>query len=156
MGQARIDIVKLNRMLMAGKSVKECAKHFKVTPSAISQAKRNLNVSVVKNVALENAHRVVDQNLDAIEQLQKINGIANRLLDELEQTPELKLKIMAEIRGQLRLQLDLFQTLYDMRAVQEFQAEVLEVIGKCDKEMRDEIVYRLSEKRAVRNAVKFD
>jgi transcriptional regulator with XRE-family HTH domain len=154
--ESKINLIKLNRMLKHGKTQREIAKVFGVTESAISQAKKNLNVAVVKNVALENAHRVVDQNLDAIEQLQKINDAANQLLDELEQTPELKLKIMAEIRGQLRLQLDIFQTLYDMKAVQEFQTEVLGIIGKVDKEVRDEIIYRLSEKRAIRNAVKFN
>ena len=156
MKQGKIDIVKLNRLLREGKSVSKCAKIFGVTPSAISQAKKNLNVSVVRNVALENAHRVVDQNLDAVAQLHKINEVANKLLDELEQTPELKLKVMAEIRNQLRLQLEIFQALYDMKAVQEFQSEVLDTIGKVDKGVRDEIIYRLSEKRAIRNAVKFD
>jgi transcriptional regulator with XRE-family HTH domain len=156
MNEGKVDIVKLNRMLRAGKSVSECAKFFGVTPSAISQAKKNLNVSVVKNVALENAHRVMDQNLDAVEQLHKINKVANRLLDELEQTPELRLKVMAEIRNQLRLQLEIFQALYDMKAVQEFQAEVLDIIGKADKGVRDEIIHRLNEKRAIRSAVRFD
>ncbi len=95
MVQSKIDIIKLNQLLKRGKSVKQCAEHFGVTPSAVSQAKKGLNVNVVKNVALENALRVVSQNLDAVVQLQKINDVANDLWDELEQTPELKLKTMA-------------------------------------------------------------
>ena len=83
MPKPKIDVVKLNQMLRSGKSVKQCAEYFNVTPPAISMAKKNLNVSVVKNVALENAHKVVDKNLDAVEQLQKINRAANQLLDEL-------------------------------------------------------------------------
>ena len=83
MPKPKIDVVKLNQMLRSGKSVKQCAEYFKVTPAAVSMAKKNLNVSVVKNVALENAHRVVAKNLDAVEQLQKINRAANQLLDEL-------------------------------------------------------------------------
>lgn len=156
MTKPKIDIIKLNRMIMAGKSVKQCASHFKVTPSAVSQAKKGLRVAVVKNVALENAHRVVGKNLDAIGQLQKINDAANQLLDELEQSPELRLKVMAEIRGQLRLQLEIFSQLYDMKAVQEFQTEVLNSIGEVSQGVRDAIICRLSEKRAIRNAVKFD
>ena len=50
MTPTKIDIIKLNQMLMSGKSVKDCAKHFSVTPSAISQAKKNLNVAVVKTL----------------------------------------------------------------------------------------------------------
>jgi hypothetical protein len=156
MTQSKIDIVMLNQMLTSGKSVKACAKYFSVTSSAISQAKKNLSAAVVKNVALENAHRVVGKNLDAIDQLQKINREANLLLDELEQTPELNLKIMAEIRGQLRLQLDIFATLYDMKAVEEFQKEVLNTIGEASSEVRNEIVRRLGQKRAIRSAIKFD
>ena len=156
MKQTKINVIKLNQMIMAGKSVKECAKHFKVTPSAVSQAKKGLKVAVVKNVALENAHRVVGKNLDAIGQLQKINDAANQLLDELEQTPELRLKVMAEIRGQLRLQLEIFSQLYDMQAVQEFQSEVLDTIGEVDKGIRDAIICRLSQRRAIRNSVRFD
>jgi predicted transcriptional regulator len=188
----KIDIVKLNQLIKSGKSVKECAKYFGVTPSAISQAKKGLNVAVVKNVALENAHRVVDKNLNAVEQLQKINGYANDLLDLLmrwnngddealqiletqvatkkirvgdqeeyirefkfKDPRELALKAMAEIRGQLKLQLEMFQALYDLKAVEEFQNEVLTAIGEENKDVRDRIVQRLCERRAVRAAVKF-
>jgi predicted transcriptional regulator len=193
MASNKIDIIKLNRLLNSGKSVKECAKYFGVTPSAISQAKKGLSVAVVKNVALENAHRVVDKNLNAVEQLQKINGYANDLLDLLmrwnngddealqvlesqvetkkvrvgdqeefvrefkfKDPRELALKAMAEIRGQLKLQLEIFQTLYDLKAVEEFQNEVLTAIGEESPDVRERIIQRLRERRAVRAVIKFD
>jgi predicted transcriptional regulator len=193
MATAKIDAVKLNQLLRKGKSVKECAKFFGVTPSAISQAKQSLNVAVCKNVALENAHRVVDKNLDAVEQLQKINIYANDLLDLLmrwnagedeaiqvlesqvsnkkvrvggqeefvrefkfKDPRELALKAMAEIRGQLKFQLELFQSLYDLQAASEFQQEVLSSIGEVAPDVRDRIVAQLQQKRALRSAVKFD
>lgn len=59
MAKPKVDIHKLSQMLRAGKSVKQCAKHFNVTPGVISQHKKNLNIAVVKNVALENAHRLL-------------------------------------------------------------------------------------------------
>ena len=156
MPKPKIDRIKLNQMLKSGKPQKEIAQFFGVTEGAISKAKKELNISVIKSVALENAHRVVGKNLDAIEQLQKINTEANRLLDELEQTPNLKLKAMAEIRGQLRLQLEIFQTLYDMKAVEEFQKEVLSAIGEAAPEVRRAIVDKLNQKRAIRSAIKFN
>ena len=193
MSKPKIDVVKLNQMLRAGKSVKQCAEYFAVTPPAISMAKKSLNVSVMKNVALENAHRVVDKNLDAVDQLQKINGYANELLDLLmrwqrgddealqilesqvkavkvgtKQEPEwvkeykfkdpreLALKAMSEIRSQLKLQLEIFQVLYDLKAAQEFQEEVLTAIGEADSDVREKIIYRLNQKRAVRQAIKFN
>jgi len=191
MAKPKVDIHKLSQMLRAGKSVKHCAKHFNVTPGAISQHKKNLNIAVVKNVALENAHRVVDKNLNAVDQLQKINGHANELLDlcmkwingddealqvlesqvrtvrvgkdkvpvsgyKFKDPREIALKAMGEIRGQLKLQLEIFQTLYDMKAVQEFQQEVLTAIGETSIDVRDAIIRRLTEKRAIRSAVKFN
>ena len=83
MSKGKIDKVKLSQMLRAGKARHECAKAFDVTEGAISQVKKELNVKVVKNAALEDAHRVVDKNLNAIDQPQKINGYANELPDLL-------------------------------------------------------------------------
>jgi len=189
----KIDKVKLSQMLRAGKSQREIAQAFGVTESAVSKAKKTLNLCVVKNVALENAHRLVDKNINAIDQLQKINDHANWLLDLLmdwqkgdadalqvletqvatkkvrvgdqeefvrefkfKDPRELALKAMAEIRGQLKLQLEIFQCLYDLKAVQEFQDEVLTAIGEASKDVRQRIINRLNEKRAIRSAIKFD
>ena len=143
-------------MLRSGKAQREIAQVFGVTESAISKAKKELNLNVVKNVALENAHRVVDKSLNAVDQLYKINEGANKLLDELEEKPDLKLRVMAEIRNQLRLQLDIFQSLYDMKAVQEFQKEVLTAIGEAAPDVRDRIIHNLNQKRAIRSAIEFN
>jgi uncharacterized protein YerC len=156
MPEAKIDKIKLSQLLRSGKAQREIAQVFGVTESAISKAKKELNLNVVKNVALENAHRVVDKNLNAIDQLYKINEAANKLLDELEQKPDLKLRAMAEIRNQLKLQLDIFQCLYDFKAVQEFQDEVLTAIGEASPDDRDKIIRSLNEKRAIRSAIKFN
>ncbi|MBW2580686.1 MAG: hypothetical protein JRD00_07045 [Deltaproteobacteria bacterium] len=156
MAKAKVDIHKLSQMLRSGKSVKECAKFFKVTSGAISQHKKNLNVAVVKNVALENAHRVVEKNLNTVEQLRLINDKTLALLDELERDPGLKLKAIAEIRNQIKLQLEIFQSLFGLQAVQEFQQEVLTAIGEVAPEVRNRIVNNLKQKRAVRSTVKIN
>jgi len=189
----KIDRVKLAEMLRAGKRPAECARFFGVSKAAITKAKKELNISVVKNVALENAHKVVDKNLNAIDQLAKINGYANELLDllmrwnrgddealqilesqvkkvkrgskeepeevleyRLKDPRELALKAMAEIRGQLSLQLEIFATLYDLQAVADFQREVLEAIGEVDARTRDKIIRRLKENGALRPTCQVD
>jgi len=83
MAQPKIDRVKLNQLLRQGKSQKEIAQVFEVSEAAVSKAKKELNISVVKNVALENAHKVVASHLDTVSQMQKINRDANELLDIL-------------------------------------------------------------------------
>jgi hypothetical protein len=191
MSKPKIDKVKLNQLLRSGKTQRECSQVFGVTESAISKAKKELNINVVKNVALENAHRVVDKNLDAVDQLQKINTYANELLDlcmrwqrgdkealqilegqvkyvrvngqdepvkefKFKDPREIALRAMAEIRGQLKLQLEIFQCLYDLKAVQEFQEEVLTAIGEASPDVRNKIINRLNQRRALRRSIRFD
>lgn len=74
---------------------------------------------------------------------------------KLKDPRELALKAMAEIRGQLKLQLEMFQALYDLQAVQEFQDTVLETIGETAPDVRSRIIQKLNQKRAVRSAVRF-
>jgi hypothetical protein len=145
MSNGKIDFKQLHQLVIEGKTGREMAKHFGVTPGAISQARQRLKVAVVKDTALEAAHKIRDKTLNAADQLYKINQEANRLLDTLEQEPDLKIKIMKEIRGQLKLQLEIFQCLYDLQAVQQFQTEVLDIIASVDPEVRDEIIFRLKE-----------
>jgi hypothetical protein len=82
-GQSKIDLDELHQLLTKGKTTKEIAKYFSVTPGAVSQAKKKLKISVVKNLSLETAHKVVGKHLDAVGQLQRINEYANELLDLL-------------------------------------------------------------------------
>jgi hypothetical protein len=142
-------------MLRSGKSGKDCAKVFSVTEGAISQARKELNIAVVKSVALETAHQVVDRNLNAVDQLRNINRKANTLLELAikAEDHDTTLRAMREIRGQLELQLEIFKTLYDLEAVADFQREVLTALGEVDKNVRDRIVQRLKEGKALRGSV---
>jgi hypothetical protein len=151
MKNGKIDKVKLSQMLRSGKLAKE----FGVTEGAISQVRKELNIAVVKSVALEDAHRVVDKNLNAVDQLLNINRKANTLLELAIKAKDhdTTLKAMREIRGQLELQLEIFKTLYDLEAVADFQREVLNAIGEANKDVRDRIIQRLKEGKALRGSV---
>ena len=84
MTKPKIDRVLLDKMLREeGKTPKEAADFFKCSEVAIWKARKSLNIAVVKNVVLENAHEVVRGHLDTIGQLQKINSHANEILDLL-------------------------------------------------------------------------
>jgi len=190
MGRAKIDKIKLSRMLEAGRSVKDCAAHFGVTPGAISQVKRKLKLGVIKDLVLEDGHRVVDKSLDIIAQLNKVNEFADELLDLLmreirendgvlpimeskahtkkgrlgdkakflkkfkTKDPRLlALKVIAEIERQIRLQLKIFDKLYDMKAMAEFQNEVLTAIGKVEPDVKQRIINELNKKGAIRSII---
>jgi len=150
----KIDRVKLNQLLRAGKPQKEIAKFFGVTEGAVSKAKRELKLSVIRSVVVERAHEVIDENLNTVQQLQRINREANRIIDELSKSSdradrELILKACREVQSQLRLQLEIFQTMYDIRLVADFQREVLEVINNADPESKNRIVEALNKRRLV-------
>ena len=155
MANGKIDKLKLSQLLRSGKSGKDCAKVFGVTEGAISQARKELNIAVVKSVALETAHQVVEKNLNAVDQLLNINRKANTLLELAIQAEDhdTTLKAMREIRGQLELQLEIFKSLYDIQAVADFQREVLTAIGEVDSGVRNRIINRLKEGRALRQSV---
>jgi len=175
-----------------GQSQSSAAKELGVSRQAVSQRLQELRGKTTKCIVAKKVEQVVDQKLDAIEQLQKINDYANEMLDLLmrlnrgedealqilesqvatkkvrvgdqeefvkefkfKDPRELALKAMSEIRGQLKLQLEIFQALFDMRAVEEFQQEVLEAIGQVSPEIRNAIISNLNQKRAIRSVVKF-
>jgi len=155
MGTQKISDKEMLRLIdKQGMCQSEAAKALGVSRQAISQRMQGLIGKTTKVVVAKKVEEIVDRKIDAIEQLQKINEEANRLLDELDQNPELKLKIMAEIRGQLKLQLDLFEALFNLQAAEEFQNTVLKVIGEVDPNVRNEIVRRLNQERSIRAAMR--
>ena len=79
----KIDKLKLHQILSGGKSQRQAAQVFGVTEGAISKVAKRLNIDVVRTVSLECAHKVVEKNLNTLDQLQKINAYANELLDLL-------------------------------------------------------------------------
>ena len=74
----------------------------------------------------------------------------------MDQPQDVALKAMKEIRGQLKLQLEIFQALYDMTAVAEFQKEVLEAIGDVAPEVRTRIIDNLQKRRIIRSTLELD
>ncbi len=102
----KIDFNELHQLVTKGKGTTEIAKYFSVTPGAVSQAKKKLKISVVKNVALESAHKVVDKNLDAIDQLQRVNQVANQLLDELTGEDQTIDRMVKAVEGSLEYEGD--------------------------------------------------
>jgi uncharacterized protein YerC len=192
MGKAKINRVKLSRMLRDGKSQKDIARAMGVSEAAISKAKKELNLAVVKSVSLESAHKIVETNLDTIAQLLHVNEVANQLLDELtgedhiinrmvqavqafiefeanptkDNSKHLKtiikmvnsekntaIKACDQILKQLNFQLEIYKTLYDLKAIQEFQQEVLNTIAEVSPKVRNDIIKRLKERRALRPSV---
>lgn len=189
-----VDRKRLPKLVKEGKSQIEIANIFGVSQVAVSVALRKMKLATIKNVVLEAAPKVVEKNLNAVDQLQRINDVANNLLNELtgedhiidnmvkavQATIEFKanpskdnetylkniikmvnsekntaIKACAEIRGQLSLQLEIFQTLYDIEAVAEFQREVLDAIAEVAPAVQKTIINNLKKRKALRESVSF-
>jgi hypothetical protein len=75
-------------MLREGKPQREIAQVFGVTEGAISKAKGELSVGVIKVAAMEHGHELVTQNIDAAQELNRINRVINDLMDEVTAKPE--------------------------------------------------------------------
>jgi predicted transcriptional regulator len=180
MPKPKFSDTKLKQLVNYGLNCTQIAKRLGVTKGAVSQRLKALNLAASKEVALVRAADVVRKELNTVAQLQKINDHANELLDLLmlcvngdeiakqealsklgplgpgsKDPKELALKCMQEIRSQLKLQLDIFQALYDVQAVAEFQRSVLEEIKSVEPEVKNRILQRLKDARALRSIVEF-
>jgi hypothetical protein len=180
MAQRKISDVQLERLVKDGNGVSQIARILKVSKGTVSRRLKQINLGIAKNITMHHAGEIVKKEINSVSQLQKINDHANELLDLLmvcvngdeaakaeaatklgpmgpgsKDPKELALKCMQEIRSQLKLQLEIFQTLYDMQAVAEFQREVLEAIGNADLETRDRIIRNLKERSAIRSTLEF-
>ncbi len=183
---------KLLRLIDRDKlSQAEAARRLGVSRQAVHQRLQEIRGKATKVVVAKKLEEVVDNRIDAMGQLKKINDYANELLDLLmrwnrgdeealqvlenqvkrirvgkneeveisevkfKDPRELSVKVMGEIRRQSELQFKIFESLYSMQAVDEFQAAVLETIAEVDDDARRQIIRKLNEKSALRSALRF-
>ena len=161
----KIDDEVLYRLLVEeGRSQKEAAVYFEVSEAAISKRVKALNIHLSRHVGLERAKEVADHGLDVIHQLQGINDVIQEELSwavEEGRKPGADRKglentiidLTSEVRKQLRFQMEIIRSLYDLRGVADFQKEVLDAIWEVSPETREAIVRRLVERRALRSAI---
>jgi len=165
MGRGKISLVQLERLVREGNSVSQIAKKLGVTKGSVSKRLKDLRVGITKDVVLRSAPQIVDRQLNAMDQLKKVNGLINNELDYIEKNietatgqerkelQEQRLKHVAEVRKQLGLLLDIAQALYNAEEVAAFQQSVIEEIGHAAPEVRDRILQRLNERRAIRSTI---
>ena len=137
------------------KTQTQAAKELGVSRQAVSNRLQQLRGKSTHAMVADRIDSVIGSKIDTFKQLEKINQRANDLLDQTEGDVQESALIMKEIREQLKLQMELFKTLWDVRAAAEFQDTVMTVIGKIAPEVRKQILRELNAKSAVRNAVTF-
>ena len=165
MAVPKVDIRKLDQLLREGKTVKECAKHFDVTPGAISQRKKELKHQIVRVAGLEKAGEVVEAHLDMASELRKINNAINQELaraqaqvedsetGDIRAIQEIIIKLSAEIRRQLETQVKIFEAYSEFKDRAAFQNEVLRILDDMQPGVRDEAIRRIKNAGALRGAI---
>ncbi len=163
----KIDDQVLYKLLVEeGRSQQEAAAHFSVSEAAVSKRVKALNIHLSRHVGLERAKEVADRGLDVIDQLQGVNDVIQTELSwAVEEAREagadrkglqqVIIDLTGEIRKQLKFQLEILRSLYDMRGAADFQEEVLNAIGEVSPETRQAIIQRLVERRALRTTLGF-
>lgn len=152
---------KLSELCRQGLSQKKIAKHLKVDPSTICKALKKFKLEATKVTALERAGEVVDAEVQVLKQLSDINQDTRNLLDELRKKKELPertlyLKTISEIRQQIRLCVDILESLSNMKEVKQFQQDVIEAIGEADPITQRRIYERLEERRLSRTTLQYN
>ena len=157
----KIDLQQLKMLSNKGLSGAEIAKTLGVSPGAVSKNLKSLKLAISQDVILREAKKINDKQLNAMSRLEKMSEDVDHELEainkELEETPkggktelrELKIKFNAEGRKQINSHVDLAKMVYDIGEVRKFQETVIEVIGEVDGEIRNEILKRLKERRAL-------
>jgi hypothetical protein len=174
----------LERCFNAGLGVVETARQLGVGKAAVSKRAKAMNLTlekltrgekITRDLVLIHSGEIVGKEINAVDQLQKINQHTNSLLDALmsmisgegeapefpkglrwKDPRELALKAMGEIRQQISAQFEMLRDLYDMNQVAKFQDEVLTAIGEVAADVREKIIENLRRKRIIRAAIKCD
>jgi hypothetical protein len=139
MAHLKVTDADLRAYLEAGHLQADAARHFGVSETAIHQRLKRMRRLTSGVVALEQAGRIVEQRLSASARLEAVQQVIDDELkwavrearrDGADRTAlvDVVLKLTAEVRQQLGLQLAISRTLVDMRVMKEFQETVVEVI----------------------------
>jgi predicted transcriptional regulator len=156
MPEKTINDTKLLRLVDREKmSQAQAANELGVSRQAVNNRLKQLRGRTTHAMVAGRIDKVIDNKIDTFAQLEKINIKANELLDAAETDTQDTIRLMGEIRNQLKLQLELFQSMWDVRAAEEFQDTVLTVIGQIDPEVRKKIISDLNSRSVIRNAVTF-
>lgn len=87
------------------------------------------------------------------EDLGKRREVIRKAVQRVSKDRFFALKAMQEIRGQLRFQIEILQSLYNIREIATFQKKVIELLDEVNPEMRVAFLKKLRDVNALRRAV---
>ncbi|MGD0971260.1 MAG: hypothetical protein ABSA04_07670 [Desulfobaccales bacterium] len=165
MSKAKCTNAQLKEMAETGLGVTEIARRVGLTKGAVSQRLKAMGIEMSLEVVAERQLERGSQDFTPIEQILQINKQARAILKKLEGCVSgekidqaeavLALKAMKEIRGQIKLQLDLAEAFLNYQAEMHFRKQVLEIMSDASPEIRAEIIRRFKSERQMESIFKF-
>ena len=141
----------IDRAILRGESFRRISTQFDVSSEAVRRHKNGDHIG--RKIAITEYETKVEYGSSIFAQIDKINRDANALLDkamsEATENPSIAIQAMREIRNQMDLLIDIRQALYDIKNVQEFQQEIISVLGEISAKERDKFIRKLKERQGI-------
>lgn len=165
MRKPKIDLAEMERMVNEGKTHAEIAKHFEVTPAAVTHAAKKLGTAVAKSnlpiptTVADGAKVVIRDANDAKGELTKLiqqcqdevyrikQSVANDLSEDTMKWKETALKHITEMRRNITALADIEYKLHHVEVVQKALLVMLEEIKNESPDCQRRIADRLKAAR---------
>lgn len=141
------------KLVNEGKSQAEIARKLGVSRAAICKKLKEVRGQNTRVIVAKKLNQATNTQINAIEQLNDINQHTHELLNLVENDPLTSIKIIGEIRQQLKLQIEIFETIFNLQAANDFMSSVMEALEEVDPDVRDRVVQKLNSKSALRSAL---
>ena len=155
MAKKKLPTSELLRRVDAGESYSEIARDYGISKQAVHKRFLALRGRTTKVIVAQKVEESVTHRLDAIAQLHGINKKTLELLDTVGNDPSLALKCIAEVRCQLKLSLEIFESMYSLQHVEGFIQTVKDVLKEVDPDVYKKVIRRLNEERSLKEALRF-
>ena len=157
MSEQKINDRQLLKLIDEGASQSEAARQLGVSKQAVHTRLKQLRGKVPKAVVAQKIEKLADRQLDAMAQLIEINRKSLELLDQAERENDkgLQLKCIAEVRSQLKLCLEIYEGLFNIRTVEEFMVLLINTLKEADPHVYQRFRERLNGERSLRSVLRF-
>ena len=102
----------------------------------------------------EKLEKRLEKNPDDPVLLEKIKKLAGDNVAGILKIQSNIIAISAEVRKQIELQVKIYETIYNVTMVAEFQEEIINVLREVDPIIKDEVIKRLKARRSLRGLVR--
>jgi len=143
-----LDDLTLKTLIQQGVKVPEIADRYGVTKQAIYKRLKNVGQALVQKT-LYNDSEIFGRHLKTLDQLIKINEECFKMVDSKDTKEFIKLQAMRRIEAQNELQIKLYQAMYSVQEVRQFQQTVLEVLHEVDPSLKQEVLKRFKRRRSL-------